>query len=414
MRIFGPNSGKRQFYLLSALSVLALTITTNFAAGFHGKGWGHSDFQLSIDGIRPASGPASGGTVVTISGTGFTQSAFVAFGGVPAASIAVVSPTQLQAVTPAHAGGTVSIAITENPHNQSAMLPGGFTYTSTSATPSASTSSTDSSSSTSSSDSTSTSSTDSGTSTSIAVSGASPTAGPTSGGTVVTITGSGFQAGASVAFGSSNSSAVTVASSTQINAISPPGSSGTVAISVTNPNGQSASLSSGFTYSSGLSLGNISPSTGPVTGGTTVTITGTGFESGASVSFGGISATSVKLVSSTELQAVSPVSPAGTVTIVVTNSDSQGGTLESAFTYYHTVGLSWTSSSTGASGYNVYRSSTSGGPYARLNSNLVSGTSFSDTKVQAGQTYFYVTTAVNTGSEESSYSNQAEAVVPSP
>ena len=394
MRILGSNSGRRHLHLLfSAFFVFALSIAINSAAGFSGNGWGHSSSPLSINGVGPGSGPAAGGTLVTISGSGFTQSASVAFGGIAAASVMVVSPTQLQAITPAHTSGTVSIAIMENPHNQSAMLPGSFTYITKSTT--------------------STNSTSSGSSTPIAVSGASPTAGPTSGGTVVTITGTGFQAGASVAFGASNSTAVTVTSSTQINAISPPASSGTVAITVTNPDGQSTSLPSGFTYGSGLSLGSISPSTGPVTGGTTVTILGSGFQSGASVSFGGIAATSVKLVSSTEIQAVSPVSPAGTVTIVVTNSDSQGGTLESAFTYYHTVGLSWTDTSTAVSGYNVYRSSTSGGPYTRLNSNLVSGTAFSDLNVQAGHTYFYVTTAVNTSNQESSYSNQAQAVVPS-
>ena len=397
MRIFGSNSGRRHLHLLFAFTTLALIITINFAANFQGKGWGHLSYQLAINGIGPGSGPATGGTLVTISGTGFTQSASVAFGGVAAAAVVVLSPTQLQAITPAHTGGAVSIAITENPHNQSAVLPGGFTYTTSSTTSTASTSSTSSSS-----------------STSIGVSGASPTAGPTSGGTVVTITGTGFQAGASVAFGASSSTAVTVASSTEINAISPAGSSGTVAISVTNPDGQSASLPASFTYSSGPSLSGISPSTGPVTGGTTVTITGSGFESGSSVSFGGIAATSVKLVSATEIQAVSPVSPAGTVTIVVTNSDSQGATLDSAFTYYHTIGLSWTDSSASVSGYNVYRSSSTGGPYTRLNSNLISGTSFSDTNVQAGQTYFYVTTAVNTSNVESSYSDQAQAIVPSP
>ena len=409
MRILGSNSGRRHLHLLfSAFFVFALSIAINSAAGFSGNGWGHSSSPLSINGIGPGSGPAAGGTLVTISGSGFTQSASVAFGGVAAASVMVVSPTQLQAITPPHTSGTVSIAIMENPHNQSTMLPGGFTYITKSTTSTNSTSSSSSSTSTGTSGSTSSSS-----STPIAVSGASPTAGPTSGGTVVTITGTGFQAGASVAFGASNSTAVTVTSSTQINAISPPASSGTVAITVTNPDGQSTSLPSGFTYGSGLSLSSISPSTGPVTGGTTVTILGSGFQSGASVSFGGIAATSVKLVSSTEIQAVSPVSPAGTVTIVVTNSDSQGGTLESAFTYYHTVGLSWTDTSTAVSGYNVYRSSTSGGPYTRLNSNLVSGTAFSDLNVQAGHTYFYVTTAVNTSNQESSYSNQAQAVVPS-
>ncbi|HXH47937.1 MAG TPA: IPT/TIG domain-containing protein, partial [Terriglobia bacterium] len=221
-------------------------------------------------------------------------------------------------------------------------------------------------------------------------------------------------AGAAVAFGSAQSTAVTVGSSTQVNAMSPPGSAGTVAITVTNPDAQSASLPSAFTYSSGPSLTSISPNTGPVTGGTTVTILGSGFQSGARVTFGGIAAASVTLVSSTQVQAVSPVSPAGTVTIAVTNPDSQSGTLDSSFTYYHTVGLSWTGSSSPAYGYNIYRSSTSGGPYTRLNSNLLSGTSFSDNNVQAGQTYFYVTTAVNNSNMESSYSNQAQAVIPSP
>ncbi|HET9180174.1 MAG TPA: IPT/TIG domain-containing protein [Terriglobia bacterium] len=407
MRIFGSNSGRRRLHLLLfVFSVLALPITINFAAGFQGNGWGHSSLQLAINGIGPGSGPAAGGTLVTIFGTGFNQSASVAFGSVAAASVIVMSPTQLQAITPAHAGGMVSIAITENPHNRSAMLPGGFTYTTASASSSTSTGSSGSNTSTGSGSSTG--------STSMGISGASPTVGPTTGGTVVTITGTGFQAGASVAFGASSSPTVTVASSTEIDAISPPESSGTAAITVTNPDGQSASLPSGFTYSSGPSLSTISPNTGPVTGGTTVTISGSGFQSGASVSFGGIAATSVKLVSSTQIQAVSPVSPAGTVTIVVTNSDSQGATLGSAFTYYHTVGLAWTDSSTSVSGYNIYRSSTSGGPYIRLNSNLISGTSFSDAKVQAGDTYFYVTTAVNTSNVESSYSNQAQAIVPSP
>jgi IPT/TIG domain len=384
MRIFGPASDKHRYYLLSIFSILAFSIPTNFAAGVQRKARGHSSNQLSINSVGPSSGPKTGGTSVTISGAGFTQSASVAFGGVAAASVIVVSSTQLQAVTSAHASGAVSVSITENPHNQTATLGSGFTYTS------------------------------SPSSTSIGVSSASPAEGPTSGGTVVTITGKGFQAGAAVAFGSSKSTAVTVAGSTEINAMSPPGSSGTVAITVTNPDAQSASLPSAFTYSSGPSLTSISPNTGPVTGGTTVTILGSGFQSGSRVTFGGIAATSVTLVSSTQVQAVSPVSSAGTVAIAVANPDSQSGTLDSAFTYYHTVGLSWTASSTTASGYNVYRSSTSGGPYIRLNLNLLSSTSFNDNNVQAGQTYFYVTTAVNNSNMESAYSNQAQAVVPSP
>jgi len=383
MRIVGPNSGQRHFLLLSIFSILSFSVATSFAWGFQGKGWGHSTNQLSISSVGPGSGPATGGTTVILSGSDFSPSASVFFGGTSAQSVVVVSSTELQAVTPAHTGGTVSVTVTENPHNQSATLPGGFTYASAS-------------------------------STTLGISGASPADGPTSGGTVVTITGKGFQAGAGVKFGGSQSTAVTVSSSTQINAMSPAGSSGTVSITVTDPNAQSASLPSGFTYTSAPAVSSVSPNSGSVTGGTTVKILGSGFQSGASVTFGGIAATSVTLVSSTEIQAVSPVSAAGTVSIAVTNTDSQSATLASAFTYFHTVTLSWTDSSSGVSGFNVYRSSTSGGPYTRLNSTLLSGTSFNDDNVQAGQTYFYVTTAVNSSNAESAYSNQAQAIVPSP
>ena len=382
--MLGPNSGQRHDLLLFVLTILTCSIATSFAWASKGKGWGHSTSQLVISGVGPNSGPATGGTSVTISGTGFAGSASVFFGGVAAPSVVVVSSTELQAATPAHASGTVSVAVTENPHNQSATLAGGFTYTSTTA------------------------------STSLSVSSASPATGPATGGTVVTVNGKGFQSGAAVAFGSTQSTAVTVASSTQLSAMAPPGSSGTVAITVTDPDAQTATLPSAFTYSSGPSVSSVSPSSGPVTGGTTVTILGTGFQSGASVTFGGTASTSVTLVSSTEIQAVSPVSLAGTVSISVANPDSQSGTLASAFTYFHTVSLSWTESASGVSGFNVYRSSTSGGPYARVNTTLLSGTTFNDQNVQAGQTYFYVTTAVNSGSVESNYSNQAEAVIPSP
>jgi fibronectin type 3 domain-containing protein len=81
----------------------------------------------------------------------------------------------------------------------------------------------------------------------------------------------------------------------------------------------------------------------------------------------------------------------------------------------HSVSLTWSpSSSSGVAGYNVYRSSTSGGSYTKINSSLVSGTNYTDSTVQSGQTYYYVTTAVNTSNAESAYSNQAVAVIPTP
>ncbi len=76
-----------------------------------------------------------------------------------------------------------------------------------------------------------------------------------------------------------------------------------------------------------------------------------------------------------------------------------------------TVALTWTDGGQ-VSGYNVYRGTTSGGPYPnKLNSALVPQTNFTDTTVQSGTTYYYVTTAVNNG-QESAYSNPASASVP--
>jgi fibronectin type 3 domain-containing protein len=80
----------------------------------------------------------------------------------------------------------------------------------------------------------------------------------------------------------------------------------------------------------------------------------------------------------------------------------------------HSVNLSWTASTSTVVGYNVYRSSQSGGPYTILDSSLIANTTFTDTTVQAGQTYYYVTTAVDTNNVESVFSNQVSAAVPTP
>ena len=79
----------------------------------------------------------------------------------------------------------------------------------------------------------------------------------------------------------------------------------------------------------------------------------------------------------------------------------------------HSVDLSWSETSTVA-GYNVYRGTQSGGPYVKINSALDASTTYTDSSVQAGQIYYYVTTAVDSIGAESSYSNQIQASVPSP
>jgi hypothetical protein len=80
----------------------------------------------------------------------------------------------------------------------------------------------------------------------------------------------------------------------------------------------------------------------------------------------------------------------------------------------HTVGLTWSPSSSAVAGYNVYRGTTTGGPYTKINGSAIVTTSYSDTTVASGKTYFYVTSAVNSSSIESAKSNEAKAVVPTP
>jgi hypothetical protein len=77
----------------------------------------------------------------------------------------------------------------------------------------------------------------------------------------------------------------------------------------------------------------------------------------------------------------------------------------------HTVVLSW-NASTSATGYNIYRSATSGTGYARVNSGPDGVLNYSDTSVQNGQTYYYVTTAVDASGQESGYSSEVSAVIP--
>lgn len=85
-----------------------------------------------------------------------------------------------------------------------------------------------------------------------------------------------------------------------------------------------------------------------------------------------------------------------------------------ASTIQHSVDLSWSPSTSAVVGYNIYRGSTSGGPYTKINSSLDAAASYTDGTVQSGQNYFYVTTAVESTGVESGYSNVVSVAVPTP
>ena len=90
-------------------------------------------------------------------------------------------------------------------------------------------------------------------------------------------------------------------------------------------------LANGFTYTAST-VTAISPNAGPVTGGTSVTLTGTGFAAGATVTFDGVAATNVVVVNATTITATAPAHAAGVVNVVVMTS-GQTLPLSHGYTY---------------------------------------------------------------------------------
>ena len=78
----------------------------------------------------------------------------------------------------------------------------------------------------------------------------------------------------------------------------------------------------------------------------------------------------------------------------------------------HNVNLNWSPSTSTVTGYNIYRATTSKGPYSRINSSLNTDTSYTDSTVSSGTTYYYAATSVDSTGTESSYSTLAQAVIP--
>jgi hypothetical protein len=78
----------------------------------------------------------------------------------------------------------------------------------------------------------------------------------------------------------------------------------------------------------------------------------------------------------------------------------------------HSVTLTWTASTSTVAGYNVYRGTTSGGPYTKISSSLITTLAYTDTTVQSGTTYFYVATSVDSSGDESVNSNEVSAPIP--
>jgi hypothetical protein len=156
-----------------------------------------------------------------------------------------------------------------------------------------------------------------------------PNSGPVAGGTTVVITGTDLTGG-TVTFGGT-AATCTVDSATQITCTTPAHAPGAVDVVVTTPGG-TATSTGGFTYVPLPTVAGISPRLGVVAGGTSVTITGTGF-TGATFTFGGVAA-SCTVTSDTSATCATPAGAAGgAVDVVATTPVGGTGTTTSPFYY---------------------------------------------------------------------------------
>ena len=178
--------------------------------------------------------------------------------------------------------------------------------------------------------------------------------------------------------------------------------------------------------SSSLSFGSVNVST---TSNQSITLTNAGNSSvtisnvtvsGAGFNASGVSSGTILTPGQTAaLTATFDPSAAGSATgsvSVASNATNSPDTIALSGTgvavVNHSVALSWSPSTSTVIGYYTYTSTQSGGPYTKINSTPVAATSYSDTAVQAGQTYFFVVTSVDSSNVESAYSAEVSALVP--
>ncbi|HZU99157.1 MAG TPA: IPT/TIG domain-containing protein [Planctomycetota bacterium] len=245
----------------------------------------------TVTSIVPSTGSTTGGTYVTITGTGFDFSSRVAIGGLGLESTLVASSTTIRGITRAAAAGAKTVTVESAAGTGS--LAAGFNCSDT-APPTVN---------------------------AIDVIGGGfqlqPT-GDTNGGTLIQIDGSGFTGGTTATVGSSALTNVVVLDGRTIRGVTPPGTAGMVAVVVQTPNGASSGGPS-FAYSTTAppSITSVTPSSGPIGGATSVTITGSGFLGATGASIGGSPLGNFSVVDAHTITGTTAPGTAGSATVAI-------------------------------------------------------------------------------------------------
>ncbi|MGY4973089.1 IPT/TIG domain-containing protein, partial [Streptomyces nigrescens] len=254
-----------------------------------------------FSGVFPDQGSYSGGTLVTIIGRNFSRATAVSFGPRPAASFTVLDDTTIVAVTPSGQG---AVPVTVTTPGGSARV-GYFFYIFWPR-----------------------------------LTGVAPATGPIGGGNTVILTGANLRTALLVRFGDAVAFP-TALSDRQVSVTVPPAAGpGTVPVRITTRGGVSNRLL--YTYAAVADVTGVSPDTGPIAGGTTLVLTGSGLARVSGVTIDGVPVRSFRAYSDNLLVVVTPEGVPGPADIVVT-TPAGSVTLPNAFTYKAPAAMTVTS-----------------------------------------------------------------------
>jgi hypothetical protein len=276
----------------------------------------------TVTAVSPDHGSTVGNGTVTVTGEYLAGAQAVDFGSAPATNIDVISATELTASTPAHADGAVAVTVTTAAGSSSSTVSSADEYL-YELPPAPS------------------------------IGSLTPDHGSEAGYSEVVIHGQNLEGASEVRFGGTAARSYTVASDTEIVAQSPAGSEGQARVTVTTPSGTSPEAAGDlYTYEKppAPTISSVSPSSGPTVGGARVTVSGQNLAGANAVAFGGVAATNIDVVSSSELIVTTPAHAAGAGTVTVTTPSGRSqSSAEVADTYTYEAPVTVVAGSGGSS-----------------------------------------------------------------
>ena len=294
----------------------------------------------TVSSLGTTTGTTAGGTTVVVNGSGFTGADDVTFGGIDASSFVVNSDTQITAVAPPEAAGTVDVVVDTPSGTSPTSSSDQYTVTNAAAPTVAS----------------------------LPLNSGTTAGGTTAGGTTVTILGAGFTGTTAVNFGSVAATAFTVLNDGSLTATAPAQAAGIVDVTVTTYSGTSSTGSADqFTYTSAPAptVNTLSATSGPTTGGTDVVLAGSNFTGATAVNFGSVSA-DFTVLSDNAIEAFAPAQAAGAVNVTVSTYSGTSAPVSFTYTAAPLPAVSGLSTSSGSS---------AGGTLVEINGSGFSNTS---------------------------------------